>query len=646
MFFTGLALKSTAVLACAWFITMLLRGRSAAWRHLVWTAASAAVLGLPLMSVSLPAWRVPVSSTTAGPASFEVSGSARALSQPRSARSGSATPASQPAGRRPIDWAPIALSIWAVGALLALARMLSAWIAIERLRHSAKPFFDTGLCGALAKTLRVGQPVDFLETRSGSMPMTFGILRSAILLPADASEWSEERMRVVLLHELAHVRRGDVATHVLARLALIAYWWNPLAWLAWREFVKERERAADDLVLNAGTAASDYARHLLDVARGMQLAPATGWAAVAMVRRSQLETRLRAILDSGVNRTAAGRASALVTALLAVALIAPLAAVRAQSSTPAAVPADLDAAIRAARSQKNYDILDTAARAAGEARQYDVAEKLLEAAAAIRGEVSGNPSREYGLGLLKLATLQQRRHENGAAEASYAKAAQMLGEDPQAAPALLYLGTAALIKKNYSQATEYFQHAQQIDAASAGMALMWSAIVMEKQNNNDEADALFRRAVAQQYPKSPEAATILTVYSRFLNTQGRESEAAELDTRAAALRKSPPAPPSQSELPAGVYRIGGGVLSPKVLEKKEPEYTDEARAAKLSGTEVLLVQIGPDGLAHNIQVVRGLGLGLDENGVDAISQWRFQPGSKDGQPVAVLASIEINFRLL
>ena len=139
------------------------------------------------------------------------------------------------------------------------------------------------------------------------MPMTFGVFRPTVLLPAGASEWSPERLRVVLLHELAHVRRGDVAMHLLARTALALYWWNPLAWFAWREFLKERERATDDLVLHAGARASDYAGHLLEVARTLQPAPATAWAAIAMARRSELEGRLVAILDSGVNRRPSGR---------------------------------------------------------------------------------------------------------------------------------------------------------------------------------------------------------------------------------------------------------------------------------------------------------------------------------------------------
>jgi TonB family protein len=81
-----------------------------------------------------------------------------------------------------------------------------------------------------------------------------------------------------------------------------------------------------------------------------------------------------------------------------------------------------------------------------------------------------------------------------------------------------------------------------------------------------------------------------------------------------------------------------------VLYKKEPEYSVEARLAKLSGTVVLSVEVGPDGLAHNIQVVRSLGMGLDEKAIEAAGAWRFEPGKKDGAPVTVQVAIEVNFR--
>jgi periplasmic protein TonB len=77
----------------------------------------------------------------------------------------------------------------------------------------------------------------------------------------------------------------------------------------------------------------------------------------------------------------------------------------------------------------------------------------------------------------------------------------------------------------------------------------------------------------------------------------------------------------------------------------EPQYTEEARAAKFQGTVTLYAEITPDGTATNIRVLHSLGLGLDEKAIEAVKQWRFKPGQKDGKPVTVAATIEVNFRL-
>jgi TonB family protein len=101
----------------------------------------------------------------------------------------------------------------------------------------------------------------------------------------------------------------------------------------------------------------------------------------------------------------------------------------------------------------------------------------------------------------------------------------------------------------------------------------------------------------------------------------------------------------QSAQGQGVFRVGGGVSAPTLLYKEEPDYTEEARAAKLQGTVVLYVEINPTGTATNKKVRRGLGLGLDEKAVEAVEKWKFKPGEKDGTPVTVAATIEVNFRL-
>ena len=96
----------------------------------------------------------------------------------------------------------------------------------------------------------------------------------------------------------------------------------------------------------------------------------------------------------------------------------------------------------------------------------------------------------------------------------------------------------------------------------------------------------------------------------------------------------------------GVYRVGTGVSAPVLLYKKEPEYSEEARKAKYSGTVVLYVEIDASGKATNMHVIRSLGLGLDEKAMEAVKQWKFKPGMKDGKPVTVQAQVEVNFRLL
>jgi protein TonB len=96
----------------------------------------------------------------------------------------------------------------------------------------------------------------------------------------------------------------------------------------------------------------------------------------------------------------------------------------------------------------------------------------------------------------------------------------------------------------------------------------------------------------------------------------------------------------------GAFRIGGGVSAPSVLSKVEPEYSEEARKAKWQGTVVVSVIVDELGRPRNVRVLRSLGLGLDQKAVEAVSQWRFKPGLKDGKPVPVFATIEVNFRLL
>jgi TonB family protein len=648
----GATLKSTVLLGGAWLIAFLLRRRSAATRHLVWTAAAAAVLALPFLSLSLPALPVDASTPLANPGLvFRVFGitGADADAVPQPASPGSASGRAVGGPWRP-DWKRWLIGIWAAGASIALVQMLLAFAALFRLRRAAKPFHDREMAQALAHAMGIRHEVDVCETASGAMPMTFGLLVPSILMPAASRLWSEERRRMVLLHELAHVRRGDVATHLMARTALSLNWWNPLAWTAWREFLKERERATDDLVLSAGARASEYASHLLEVARSMQPVPGTACAAVAMARRSQLEGRLLAILDSGVNRRPAGRTAPALAALLAVVLSAPFAAMRAQDRIVRTDPPEVTATVRAATSQKNYEILDRAAEAYVRVGKYDVAQSLLEQALAIRGQVSGEQGAVYATGLVKLGDLAARhRSPEGAEPAPYDAQAVALGDRPEVAPSLIRLGINAARKGNRDEALAFYQRVLNVEPTGpqASLALRRMAMLPGPPGSEAETEALYQRALAAVAPDSPDAATTLDLYAHFLRSQNRVSEAEPLESRSKQIRQVHIARLTQQTAQStSAVKVGTGVTAPQVLFKKDPEYSEEARAEKLQGTVLLGVEIGTDGLAYNIRVIRSLGEGLDEKAIEAVSQWRFRPGTQGGQPVAVKASIEINFRLL
>jgi TonB family protein len=641
----GAAIKGTAILGVAWLTALALRKRSAAARHLVWTAAAAALLALPLLALILPALRVPLKATGAM-AIFRVDSIGRAGG---SAASHGAKPGLQSTvaatNTGAADWRPWIAGLWAAGAAAGLLQMIWAAALLWRLRRTARPFEHTSIALPLCDALGIGHPVEILETARGTMPMTCGVLRPTVLLPAGAEEWSAERLRVVLLHELAHVRRGDVATHLLARTALSLYWWNPLAWIAWREFVREREHATDDLVLSAGERASDYAGHLLAVARSLQTERVTAWAALAMARPSQLEGRLVAILDSRVNRKPAGRMAAAAVVLLAAVTVAPFAALEAQDPT---LPPDVDATMRAAISQRNHQLLDNAASAYASRAKYEVAQKLLEGSLAIRQQMGGDGSSMYIAGLVKLGELAAERGRAGEAEAFYSKAAS-LGNGPEVSPALLYLGMKAYTSDNYALADDYFQRILNNDPQGklAGPAMTWLAGIRRHRPGREiEVESLYQRALAVEDPKSLDTVNTLANYAGFLRSQGRGDEARDMDARSIELRRTNPAGVNVNLALSPGLRVGNGVTAPALLLKVEPEYSESARKAKIAGTVLLFIVVNPDGRASNIRVVRSLEPSLDQKAVEAVSRWRFKPGAKDGMPVPVQATIEVNFRLL
>ena len=340
--------KATIVLSIAGVAAYSLRRASAALRHFVWTLALVSALVLPLLSMALPRWEMPIVTVQSGSVSAEPLASAPvSVAPPRSNRQSRAADASPAAGVTTpatsadpgsgsfaISW-PLALfAVWAVGFLLVAGRMLIGVVAVQWMARRSDRVLDAPwmkMAIGLASEVGVTSNITFLRSERAAMPMACGVLRPAVMMPKEADAWPAERLRIVLLHELAHVKRRDCLTHLVAQMACALHWFNPLAWIAARNVRTERERACDDLVLAAGTHGPDYADQLLEIARVMRSGhyPAVlAGATLAMAHRSQLEGRLMAILDPRVPHAALTKLRALATTIVCCAAVVPLAAVQ------------------------------------------------------------------------------------------------------------------------------------------------------------------------------------------------------------------------------------------------------------------------------------------------------------------------------
>jgi bla regulator protein blaR1 len=310
--------KGAVVLALAFAFNACARHASAAVRHLVWSAALGGVLALPLLSLLLPAWE-PFVPGSAAPAVAEAAPSG-------------ALPV--PAPKAPPRWPLVAAGVWLAGIAVFSARLAYGYGRVYAGIRDAETIRDpqwADLRDEVAVRLGLWQRVGLMRARVSVVPMTWGVRWPVVLLPASTGDWTLERRRAVLMHEMAHIRRKDFLAQLIGQAACALYWFNPLVWMAVRRLALERERACDDRVLEAGMRPSDYAGHLVGIARSFQVREEWAMAAITMASRSQFEGRLRAVLDGRMSRRTLGPAGAALAALALMACLLPLASANSRS---------------------------------------------------------------------------------------------------------------------------------------------------------------------------------------------------------------------------------------------------------------------------------------------------------------------------
>jgi len=341
--------KSLLVLASAGLAAWTLRRRSAALQHGVWTAGFFICAALPAIALIAPAWHLPIlpgvmrwneqdlpsaesleirelrrvapeeslgfGAPTRSPHSKTLLSSSDATAQGLVAppQRGPAAAGQQRADRAQSSssanlsptWQPLvslALIGWFVGTATLGLRGVWRAMSVRRFLAACRPLRDRAALEALrsaVEQLSYQGRVTLLESPAADGPLTIGIIAPKIVLPADARTWADERCEMVLLHELAHAKRRDVATQTIAAIVCTIHWFNPIAWLGFAQMRRLRELACDDMVVAAGRRPSDYADVLLQVARSYRHRQRA--LAVGMARGAYVETRILAILDRARN---------------------------------------------------------------------------------------------------------------------------------------------------------------------------------------------------------------------------------------------------------------------------------------------------------------------------------------------------------
>ena len=291
--FVSMTLKGTLVLCTAFFATFLLRKQSAVIRHSIWSLAIISIVMIPVFSQTLPSWNMPLlQKITVGSDFATLSGDAPVTDHYNTEQSYWGAPgesanaftelavnndsfltrfASSLRSYLSYLTSPMSLlMLWAAGFLFCSFRLLTALANTRRMVKRSQPVENPALLKTAERCsaeLGLNREIDIVICEETSVPMTWGLLRSSVVLPVQAKSWDEKRFELVLCHELSHIKRRDFASNLAAQIVSCVNWFNPFVWYALRQQFLEREKACDEMVLSFGVKPTEYAQNLLEIVR-------------------------------------------------------------------------------------------------------------------------------------------------------------------------------------------------------------------------------------------------------------------------------------------------------------------------------------------------------------------------------------------
>jgi TonB family protein len=445
---------------------------------------------------------------------------------------------------------------------------------------------------ALAEPGRKRRPVRLLQSDHPLLLVTWGLTRPRVILPRTAGDWPADRVRAVLGHELAHVERRDWAVQMVAELLRCIYWFNPLLWVACRRLRQESEQACDDAVLSMGVDARDYATHLLDVARalGHSHARRALFPAPAMARRSYLERRVRAMLNTRLNRTPLPRTAGIAIVVGLFAVTVPIAGVIASADLPR--PAEAQPLVGATtRSRPADQVARADRRAPAFTSSRTTAQNAPAACSGTLMDATGRAMPGVPLALVNAGTGQ--RHEARSDEVGH----------------FAISGLAA---------GEY-----QVEVQKAGFTRTQGRIVLAagqelRQDVVAQIGSLMEMVVVQGGgPGTPDARPAVP--------------------RPLVLPGAPDADPCAQSV------AGGCLTPPRKLVDANPVFPRAHAQDGASGTVVVEGRVGTDGFLKDLRVNDGADPDFAAATVEAVRQWQYAPVRLNGIPQECRLTVTVQF---
>lgn len=611
------AVVDTAILlGLALAAAALLRRRSAALRHAIVAVAIIAAALTPALELLVPQfplirWGNPTAVVSSG---LTITSD--------DAVGGSSTEQLAAGVTEGMPWTLVLLIVWAPGALVMCAGLATGLVRLARLRRRCTPADARwrALTDDLCRECGIRRPVAVMQSDDPSFLVTCGVLKPVIILPVDASRWTDDRIRVVLRHELAHIVRHDALIQLAAETLRTLHWLNPLVWIACRRLRQESEYACDDAVLSGGVQATDYAAHLLDVARQLNGRHLVSAAAPAIAHPSTLERRIAAMLHRERNRTPVGPRGWSAAALVVLAITLPLAAAGVVSQEEdergvASVAAEETIAVPeepAGIQRLESTITPTSGSASRRATASDAESRGVRAqpTATIAGTVldqTGGAVPGARLTLTDTATGVQTTHHTDAA------------------------GRFAFRELHPVQ--------YELVVSQAGFTSVRNVITVAPV-------AVVQRTITLPIGSLSETVTVACAATPILSARDTAPVSQVLRFARHALGAIVPVLAAQQQSPAAPIRVGGNVRAPRKLTHVSPVCPPTMPPAET--TVRLMGRIGVDGFLNDVAPLPAESgveppMELTEAALTAVRQWIFTPTLLNGVPVEVNITVKVVF---